>query len=173
MNTSNIKQGMKLSDALSSAADHSTSPPNTGFLRECARRAGELEYSASRSVDSDVRDFHLKFGHPAPEFPVRHVERSLADFRIKLIREECEELCEAIVSRSMSKIAAEACDLVYVVVGTLVALGMPLMPFWRDVQRANMAKKINPAGGKPLKPVGWVGPNPARVLYNTKTEEDR
>ena len=71
-------------------------------------------------------------------------------------------------SGSLARIAAESADLVYVVVGTVVALGMPFMPFWRDVHRANMAKEQNPAGGKPIKPEGWIAPNPQKVLYRIR-----
>ena len=166
MNTSNIQPHMKLSDALHGAARFATSPPNAGFLRECAIRAEQLE----RTLDDDVRDFHEKFGHPAPGQPIRHFNVNVITFRERLIREECDELIEAIHQRSLAKIAAEAVDLIYVVVGTLVALGVPLMPFWRDIQRANMTKETNPLGGKPIKPEGWVPPDPAGILYQVKTD---
>lgn len=123
-------------------------------------------------IQEDVRAFHLKFDHPAPDAPVVslvEVGDSMLEFRIALIEEECEELVEAIRARSMSRIAAEAVDVLYVVIGTLVVLGVPFLPFWRDVQRANMTKVVNPAGGKPLKPEGWVGPDPQQVLYEVKS----
>jgi predicted HAD superfamily Cof-like phosphohydrolase len=120
------------------------------------------------NIHHDVRQFHLKFGHPAPVSVIRDLttKQDMLDFRIKLIREECDELVEALEERDLAKIAAESVDLIYVVVGTLVALGLPLLPFWRDVQRANMQKEKNPNGGKPIKPEGWEGPNPQRILRN-------
>lgn len=167
MNESNIRPDRRLSEILSSAARFSTSPPNKGFLQECAFRAAELE-GAEDELHSDVRAFHKKYGHPAPGTPTMPADDVL-QFRIALIREECEELCEAIADRNLSAIASEAVDVLYVVIGTLVVCGLPLMPFWRNVQRANMAKIVNPEGGKPLKPEGWVGPDPRQVLYDWKS----
>lgn len=125
-------------------------------------------------LQEDVRSFHVKFGHPAPSRPVRRLNEldEMLEFRIGLIEEECEELIEAIRERNLSKIAAEAVDVMYVVIGTLVALGLPLLPFWRDVQRANMTKVPNPAGGKPLKPEGWQGPDPALILFAVKRKDN-
>lgn len=126
------------------------------------------------NFQEDVRAFHLKFEHPAPPRPVRdlHSMSEVLEFRIDRIEEETRELVEAIRERNLAKIAAEGIDLIYVVVGLFVILGLPLLPFWRDVQRANMAKVQNPTGGKPLKPEGWVGPNPAQVLYDIKRTDD-
>lgn len=109
-------------------------------------------------IRQDVSDFHKKFGHPAPDEP-RLPTLELMAFRKKLLREECEELCAAIDARNPSAIAAEAIDLVYVAVGTLVMCGLPFSSFWRLVQAANMAKAPNPSGGKPLKPEGWQKPD--------------
>lgn len=122
-------------------------------------------------IQEDVRLFHVKFGHRAPTGPVGsvvEVSNDTLEFRISLIQEECRELVEAIRDRNLAKICAEGIDLMYVVVGLFVILGIPFLPFWRDVQRANMTKETNPAGGKPLKPEGWVGPQPKTVLYEVR-----
>jgi len=162
MNSSNVWTDRPLSEVLLSAAKHG-GEGDREFLNACAVRA--------RTVEQDVKDFHTAFNHPAPEYVEDMPSMSMLEFRKRLIKEECQELCEAIDEGNLSKIAAEAVDLIYVVVGTLVSLGLPLMPFWRDVQRANMTKVINPDGGKPLKPEGWVAPNPARVLYELKSRK--
>lgn len=116
-----------------------------------------------QSPDLDVRDFHRKFGHPAPSAPVVPSDDVL-DFRVRLIREECEELIEAIEERNLGSIAQEGVDLVYVVLGTFVVCGLRFTPFWRLVQRANMAKIPNPDGGKPLKPEGWIKPDCSTLI---------
>lgn len=154
-----------LSEILFNAARFGSSPVNSGFLRDCSQRARHLE----AGIEGDVRTFHITFGHPAPLSPVSVMNDNMLEFRIARIEEECKELVEALRERSLAKIAAEAVDVIYVVVGTLVALGLPLMPFWRDVHRANMSKV--PAGPlvKPIKPDGWVGPDPHKVLYEYKT----
>jgi len=170
MNTSNVRPETPLSEILSSAARHATSPPSTGFLQACAIRAREME--DPDPLVSDVTAFHRKFDHPAPmEVADVFPDEDVIGFRIRLIREETEELVEALCQRSLAKVAAEACDLIYVVVGTLVILGLPMMPFWRDIQRANMGKEKSPDGGKPIKPEGWEGPNPTKVLYEVKRGE--
>mgnify|MGYP003663396386 CR=1 FL=1 len=169
MNTSNIQEHHMLSAALRSASRFANSPASAGFLRECSMRALELEQQPVDPYYDDVKAFHEKFGHPAPASVVRELDDEMLEFRIARIDEEADELVDAIRSRNLAKIAAEAVDLIYVVIGTLVALGLPLIPFWRDVQRANMTKV--PAGplAKPIKPEGWVRPNPAQVLYEYKT----
>ncbi len=152
---------MKLSKILRELSRQSRVEPQSMLLHECADKAAELE----QDCYADVRDFHLKFDHPAPAAPDDLTYPNSLDFRVKLIREECDELCEAIEKRDLAAIAAESCDLIYVVLGTLVALGLPFLPFWRDVQRANMAKTVNPDGGKPIKPFFWKKPDPRNVLF--------
>ena len=155
-----------LSEILYTAARFGSSPINSAFLRDCAAQARELE----SGIEGDVRDFHVTFGHDAPATPVSVMNDNMLEFRIARIEEECKELVSAIRERSLAKIAAEAVDVIYVVVGTLVALGLPLMPFWKDVHRANMSKVYAGPLTKPIKPDGWVGPDPHKVLYEYKTQ---
>jgi predicted HAD superfamily Cof-like phosphohydrolase len=65
-------------------------------------------------------------------------------------------------------------DLLYVVIGTAVAAGVDLDPFWVEVQRANMAKAGGPvsASGKRLKPEGWTAPDIAGVLDRVVSSRD-
>jgi predicted HAD superfamily Cof-like phosphohydrolase len=120
------------------------------------------------SLWSDVRDFHKKFDHPHPASPVDYAPPHIIDFRIALIQEECEELCFELRNRNWAGVASESVDLIYVVIGTLVTLGLPLLPFWKAVQSANMSKIKNPTGGKPLKPDGWQAPDARAILYEHK-----
>ncbi len=125
----------------------------------------------STELEHNVRQFHEKFGHPVARLPVWGTSEDVLKFRIKMIREESNELIEAIEQKDMAKIAAEAVDLIYVVIGTLVVMGLPLMPFWREVQRANMQKEVNPEGGKPIKPAGWQEPDAVKVLHKVRTRD--
>jgi|SRR5690554_4363237 len=109
-------------------------------------------------TESDVRAFHRKFGHPCPSLP-RTPDPQWIRLRKRLIREEARELCEAIDSGNLVKIARECIDLVYVAVGTMVAYGLPMGRCWAAVQKANMAKLPAPPGEKPRKPPGWVSPD--------------
>lgn len=124
------------------------------LIEEIAGKVDLLE----EPMDERVAQFHRKFGHGAPVVPVLP-ERKTMNFRIKLIREECEELCEAIEARDLGRIAQEAVDVVYVVLGTLIVCGLRIKPFFNAVHEANMMKEPNPEGGKPLKPEGWTKPD--------------
>lgn len=110
------------------------------------------------SYEHDVVDFHKKFKHPCPDKPRRPAE-SWVEFRKKLIIEEAEELCEAIESCSLVKIAREAMDLIYVVIGTMVAFGLPIRRSWSAVHKANMRKEYAGPRKKPKKPKGWEPPD--------------
>lgn len=126
-----------------------------------------------RDFDDDVADFHGKFGHPCPTTGRGGVlpERDVLAFRVKLIREECRELCEAIEARDLARIAQEGVDLLYVTLGTFVVCGLRVRPFFNLVHRANMAKVPNPDGGKPLKPEGWVKPDCASLIDNSQVTD--
>lgn len=58
------------------------------------------------------------------------------------------------------------CDLLYVVFGSAVSMGIDLDPFFAEVHRANMNKLTGPkrADGKQLKPIGWRGPDHKAIL---------
>lgn len=111
----------------------------------------------------DVADFHKRFGHPAPTElqPLRGRTPDQMNFRLKLLKEEYEELTKALKENaSATKISRELVDLVYVTIGTAVAYGIPFDDIWQIVHKANMEK--TPSGSpteKPTKPPGWVDPD--------------
>lgn len=113
-------------------------------------------------VQSDVTDFHLKFGHPAPSLPTA-LDLETLEFRKRLIMEEAAELCEALDRGDPIKIGREMVDLVYVAVGAGVNAGVPFDACWAAVHEANMEKSApppgSPRGTKPGKPEGWVSPD--------------
>lgn len=112
--------------------------------------------------EDDVIAFHQKFGHPAPSSPTP-LDPETLEFRKKLIREEAEELCQALDTGDPVKIAREAVDLTYVAIGGAVNAGVPFDACWQAVQEANMEKEApppgSPRGTKPIKPEGWVSPD--------------
>lgn len=115
--------------------------------------------------ERDVRAFHRKFSVPTRERPsqIPEPERRM---RIRLIREEADELIEAIEANDPIRVAGEAVDLIYVTIGTLVSFGVRALPVWREVQAANMRKVPAPDGGKIRKPQGWEGPNLANAVID-------
>lgn len=98
----------------------------------------------------------------------------LATFRCLLIDEEYGELVRALGLTmdllpdpdgevNMVKAADAIGDLLYVVYGTAVALGIDAEPIFNLVHAANMRKYPNGVvirneAGKVQKPVGWIGP---------------
>tara|TARA_R110000796_G_scaffold247856_1_gene373868 strand:+ start:648 stop:1139 length:492 start_codon:yes stop_codon:yes gene_type:complete len=160
---------MKLSYTLRAASSHATSGTHAGFLRACALEALQLEHA---TLDNDVRQAHVKFGTPAPPNPVQDIGRVDLAARKKLIREEFEEFMDAIDDGNMVGIIAEGVDVIYTILGTFVVLGVPFMPFWRLVSRANMAKVPAPGGGKWLKPDGWEAPDHAAELHRVRQQAE-
>lgn len=153
-----------LSQILDEAATMGSTPAHSGFLRDCAARARMLE--SQGDLQKDVTEFHDRFGHRVGLLPFLPGDETWWAFRKRLLAEEVRELMEAMDQRDLAHIAQETVDVIVVAIGTLVGLGIPLMPFWRDVHRANMSKEPNPAGThlKPIKPKGWNPPRPKRVL---------
>ena len=101
----------------------------------------------------DVTAFHRAFELPAPESPIGRVEPGVRRSREELMREELDELIEAMRVEDVVEIADGLADLLYVVFGTAVAYGIPMDGVFREVHRSNMTK-LGP-DGKPV--VGEYG----------------
>ena len=100
---------------------------------------------------------------------------AILQLRQTLIREEYEEVTEAIVeltavspndSSALTDLAHELADLLYVVYGTFAAIGVDADAVFAEVHRANMTKLEGPrrADGKLLKPPGWQPANVAGII---------
>jgi predicted HAD superfamily Cof-like phosphohydrolase len=90
---------------------------------------------------------------------------ALANVRADCIQEELDEYKEGVANKDVPNIIQELCDLLYVVYGAAVVLGVDLEPFFEEIQRANMEKAGGPKreDGKQLKPAGWRPPDLIRV----------
>lgn len=103
-----------------------------------------------------ITDFHQQLGLTVGEFAkIRELE-----LRRTLCREESRELDEAFAEGDLAHIIKEACDVLVVVIGTFVAFGIDLLPFFEAVNASNVAKKGGEKrpDGKALKPAGWQPP---------------
>jgi len=122
------------------------------------------------SVQRDVEAFHMKFDHPAGG----KIKLRMRKLRRRLIKEEAKELCKALKRRDEVEVIDGICDLMYVTVGTAVAMGIDLEPFWEQVQAANMAKEGGGkrGDGKVLRPEGWVAPDIAGILSEQRAARD-
>jgi hypothetical protein len=104
-----------------------------------------------------VEEFHRTFKHPVGDAPaIRRPE-----LRVKLIREEAKETCDAIEAGDLVEAVDGICDLLYVTIGAAIEFGVDIEPVFDEVHRSNMAKVGGPvrADGKTLKPEGWKKPD--------------
>ncbi len=100
-----------------------------------------------------VQDFHEQFDiriAPTPTIP----DKATQTLRTKLIQEEFDELQEAMKSDDLPAMAKELADLLYVVYGTAVSLGIDMEPVFKEVHRSNMSK----VGGHKRHDGKWVKP---------------
>ncbi len=111
----------------------------------------------------DVRLFHEKFGHPAPQVP-KMIDRKRSLSRAKWMNEE---VAEFLVAEDIYEQADAMIDVIYFALGTLVEMSLCPEELFAIVQRANMAKLFpdgkphyNPKDGKVIKPEGWKDPAP-------------
>jgi predicted HAD superfamily Cof-like phosphohydrolase len=95
----------------------------------------------------DVKVFMEKFGQSVrtkPQFP----DNKTMQLRFDLIKEELDELKEAMDTKNLKEIADALTDILYVTYGAGYAYGINLDKCFKEVQRANMSKL-----GKDGKPI--------------------
>lgn len=111
-------------------------------------------------IQMDVGEFHRALKIPISAYP-KHLTPARAHLRAALISEEASETCKALQVGDLLQIIDGLCDLLCVVYGTAVELGVRLEPFWREVHKTNIAKQGGPTrdDGKILKPQGWIPPD--------------
>lgn len=130
-------------------------------------------------VQQHVLEFHRSGGHVVNTRPTM-VDFPTRVFRARLIREEKQELFDAMAEGTLEDIAKELADLLYVVYGTAVSYGIDMEPISAEVHRSNMTKfskpgeyrescdetgkSIKDAGGKTLKPACYEPPELGPIL---------
>ena len=91
---------------------------------------------------TQVKQFHKAFKVPAPSSQeTLTVARSL--LRYKLIREELEELHEALINKDNTEALDAIIDIMYVTLGTAVELGISsevIEKAFNEVHKSNMSK---------------------------------
>ena len=111
-----------------------------------------------------VKDFMQNFGQDVltkPKFPYKKVVKLMLD----LIKEELNELEEAIKNNDLLEVADALTDILYVTYGAGHAFGIDLDGCFDEVQKSNMSKldengkPIYNANGKVLKGPNYFEPN--------------
>ena len=112
----------------------------------------------------DVKTFMETFGQivrTKPQFP----DEKTMQLRLDLIKEELNELEQAMKTKNLKEIADALTDILYVTYGAGYAYGIDLDKCFQEVQRANMSKlgkdgkPIYNDKGKVMKGPNYRGPN--------------
>ena len=113
---------------------------------------------------TDVKKFMETFGQivrTKPQFP----DEKTMQLRHDLIKEELEELKQAMETKNLKEIADALTDILYVTYGAGYAYGIDLDKCFKEVQRANMSKlgkdgkPIYNEKGKVMKGPNYLAPN--------------
>ena len=112
----------------------------------------------------DVKKFMETFGQMVrtkPQFP----EEKTMQLRYDLIKEELNELEQAMKAKDLKEVADALTDILYVTYGAGYAYGINLDKCFKEVQRANMSKlgkdgkPIYNDRGKVMKGPNYLAPN--------------
>jgi predicted HAD superfamily Cof-like phosphohydrolase len=101
------------------------------------------------NVEESVRTFMTACGQGKDDG--KHV----FDLRLRLLEEEYTEFLEALNWGDPVFVAKEGADLVYVVVGTLISLGIPFNEVFAALQNSNMSK-VGPDGQVAMRDDGKI-----------------
>ena len=104
----------------------------------------------SETIQDKLFRFHQAFDHPIDEvFPApNHKIHALKKLRRDLIREEYNEVMDAIRLKDDEEVLKELCDLVYVCVGFCVTYGWEFDVAFNRVHNSNRSKLDD--AGKPI-----------------------
>ena len=112
----------------------------------------------------DVKTFMKTFGQivrTTPQFP----DKDTMQLRYDLIKEELNELEQAMKAKDLKEVADALTDILYVTYGAGYAYGIDLDKCFKEVQRANMSKlgkdgkPIYNEKGKVMKGSNYIEPN--------------
>ena len=90
---------------------------------------------------NQVAEFHRTFKHPIEEQPIIPAAERCR-LRVALLREELQELEDAIAQNDLIEVADALCDIQYVLSGAVLefGLGEQFRTLFDEVQRSNMSK---------------------------------
>lgn len=111
-----------------------------------------------------VQDFHIKYCHFVG-MQASLLPEDLMKFRINLCKEELNELVQAFDKNNFIEIIDGIGDLLYVIFGLCVCLGIDIEPIFEEIHRSNMTKDIsNERISKPIKGKNFSSPEIKKEL---------
>lgn len=116
----------------------------------------------------DVKQFMLAGEQIVKQKPNSTFD-SQAILYYNLVKEEFEELTDAVNNSDIIETADACADLIWVIEGLCHSLGIPLQKIWDEVARSNFSKTVDGklvkrADGKVLKPNTYSPPNLKPIL---------
>jgi len=150
----------------------------TTQVEQIERQRKHEYFEKSPSPFEMVKHFHKTYGLAVRDEPIDFdlenmspEDSTLFHLRWTLMVEEWKELESAWVGEDLVEFADACCDLMYVVVGTCVSLGIPFDECFAEVQRSNMSKlgvdgkPIVREDGKILKGPDFSQPDLRSIIY--------
>lgn len=142
-------------------------------IRQASRRfQGQLALPISPSVL--VQEFQTAVGGVTSKIPTINLSAQLQELRLALIKEETEELAQAIERQNLVAIADALGDIAYVTFGAALTYGIDLDAVLAEIHRSNMTKldrdgrPILREDGKVLKGPDYSPPEIASILSSQK-----
>lgn len=120
-----------------------------------------------------VKEFHKTYGMPAPDTRSDLTEERFL-LRCRLIEEEYGEFVDAAAEGDFVEMADALGDLIYVVYGTAVEMGIDLDAIITEIHRSNMSKlgedgkPIYREDGKVLKGPNFFQPKLKEIIYGER-----
>lgn len=121
-----------------------------------------------------VTEFHDSFKCPIRNSPMsdsEFKEWDRAKLRLDLIEEEAQELVDAYTANDVVEVADALGDMIYVIYGMAIEMGVNLDDVVAEIHRSNMSK-LGPGGkplyredGKVLKGPNYTRPDIRKVIY--------
>ena len=135
------------------------------LLKNYSQTVSKLDWEAL------VSEFHDGMGHPVEMIPGLP-EDNIRELRKKLIKEETDELLEAMDTMDLGHIAKEMADLIFVIIGAALVYGIPITRAFIEVCKSNMTKitdmLVFDEDGKLMKPDTYKEPDMNSLIEAAK-----
>jgi predicted HAD superfamily Cof-like phosphohydrolase len=162
-----------------SLADFTGSAKRHTSRQRPLRRSGRSAYTQLAlpvSPSIMVREFHSAIGGVTNSTPTVCIPRQLQELRLDLIKEEAQELADAISAHDLVAIADALGDIVYVTFGAALTFGIDLDAVIAEIHRSNMTKlgrdgkPVLRGDGKVLKGPDYSPPRLGPILASSTVE---